>query len=196
MAVSTNDDPEGQYVASLRWRQQDLQGKLEAIGAEIASLTRSEADFKQQLRAIEQLLVAAGESAVSQDPLIASTPHRADGPPRPNGANPDADDAPFDFSAWGPKSRAIYTTAAEVIRDAGVPLHYRVLADEVQKKVALSGADPGATLIAHLNRAQDVFPRVGRGIYGLEGLVTAPVPSATSAGASSKRRPRTRRRTG
>ena len=131
------------YVESLRWRQQDLQAKLDGIGAQIASLTRSEADLKQQLRAIEQLLSAAGELALGVNEVVLPARHASDGAADSNGAEPHADGGSFDFSSWGPKSRAIYMTAADVICEAGVPLHYRVLAEEIQKKVALSGVDPG-----------------------------------------------------
>jgi hypothetical protein len=84
-----------------------------------------------------------------------------------------------------------------VIVDAGVPLHYRVLAEHVREKVPLSGADPGATLIAHLHRAQEIFPRVGRGIYGIAGMVNrASVEHARAQPSvpARKRRQRVRRR--
>jgi hypothetical protein len=195
MSRDTDADQERAFIESLRWRQQDLQGKLQAIGGQLAALTRSEADLKQQLRSVEQLLSAAGEPFGRVNEAAVPAQHFSADTASSNGAGRDADGAPFDFSSWGPKSRAIYVTAADVIREAGVPLHYRVLAEEVQKRVALGGVDPGATLIAHLNRARDIFPRVGRGIYGLEGLVTATAPLETSAATPTGRRPKTRRRT-
>lgn len=196
MAHDTDQDARRVYVDSLRWRQHDLRGKIGAIGRQIAVWTRDEAELKQQLRAVEQLLSAEGEPA--GDPQrnlavvhVSTGGDASDG----NGRGPDTEDPSLSFAEWGPKSRAIYTAAAEVIREAGVPLHYRVLAEEVQKLVALGGADPGATLIAHLHRAQDVFPRVGRGIYGLQGMVTVAPTDKRGAAATTARRPKTRRRT-
>jgi len=194
MGQDTDHDARRVYVDSLRWRQHDLQGKIEAIGRQIAAWTRDDAELKQQLRAVEQLLSAEGEPAA--DPqrnvgLVQVGTDASDG----NGRGPDPDQPSLSFAEWGPKSRAIYTAAAEVIREAGVPLHYRVLAEEVQKHVALGGNDPGATLIAHLHRAQDVFPRVGRGIYGLQGMVAVEQPAKTGTAATTARRRKTRRRT-
>jgi hypothetical protein len=188
-------DPERLYVDSLRWRQQDLQGKLDAIGLQIASWTRDETDLKQQLRAVEQLLSAVGAPASEASPTIAVAHDAVDRSLLAEAVDVGANGAALDFSSWGPKSRAIYTTAAQVIKDAGVPLHYRVLAEEVQKKVALGGVDPGATLIAHLHRAQEFFPRVGRGVYALQGMATTPPPAATPTKAPAGRRRKTRRRT-
>ena len=180
------------YVDSLRWRRSDLQGKIEAIGRQMAAWARDETELKQQMRAVEQLLTAEGEQSVGR--------HRVMAPPQEgvatsaSGPAPDSDHASLGLARWGPKSGVIYAAAAEVIREAGVPLHYRVLAGEVQKRVALGGVDPGATLIAHLHRAKDVFPRVGRGIYGLQGMVANARPDVP-ADVSPTRRCRTRRRT-
>jgi hypothetical protein len=139
---------------------------------------------------VEQLLGAAGEVVGRANESIVPSQHDSDGARSRHGPDPDSNGVVLDFSSWGPKSRAIYITAAEVIREAGVPLHYRVLAEEVQKQVALSGVDPGATLIAHLNRAREIFPRVGRGIYGLEGVTASAAPTETP----TRHRAKTRRR--
>lgn len=196
MRMETESDKSAQrvYVESLRWRQADLGGKLEALTRQITAMTRDEAELKQQLRAVEQLLSVEGESPVP--PQLTRTVMSGTAASTATGKEdaPDVDDPSLTFAQWSPKSRAIYTAAAEAIREAGVPLHYRMLAEQVQKRVALGGVDPGATLIAHLHRAQDVFPRVGRGIYGLQGITT--VTTAIDAGAKpTKRRRRARRRT-
>ncbi len=195
MAQDTDHDARRVYVDSLRWRQHDLQGKIEAIGRQLAALTRDDAELKQQLRAVDQLLSAEGEPAADPHRNAALVQVGADDSASGNGRGPDPDSPSLSFAEWGPKSRAIYTAAAEVIREAGVPLHYRVLAEEVQKHVALGGNDPGATLIAHLHRAQDVFPRVGRGIYALQGMVAVAQTDDPVATAPTARRRKTRRRT-
>jgi HB1, ASXL, restriction endonuclease HTH domain len=193
MVSGTKTEAERLYVDSLRWRQQDLQAKVEDVGVQIAELTKREAELKQQLRAVHQLLTAEGATATGNR----AAAHSSDGSVArvlPSDPIRDSGDARLDFSAWSPRARGIYESAAQAIREAGVPLHYRVIAEEVQKRVPISGADAGATLIAHLHRAQDMFPRVGRGIYGLQGMVEVAgadrSPSATPAG----RRRRTRRR--
>lgn len=196
MDHDSDQDARRTYVDSLRWRRHDLQGKIEATGRQIAASTRDETELKQHLRAVEQLLSAEGEQPT--DPYPATGPFQIGTDasiPSGNGSEPDSDQASLSFARWGPKSRAIYTAAAAVIREAGVPLYYRVLAEEVQKHVALGGVDPGATLIAHLHRAQDVFPRVGRGVYGLHGMVTVAPRDNPPATAPARRRRKTRRRT-
>jgi hypothetical protein len=146
-------------------------------------LQKEEGDLIQEVRAIDLLIGAARGNGT----LLPQGPDSANAlPVRGGGAIPD-------FGAWGPTGREIYQRAYEVIRDAGVPLHYRVLAEQVRQRVPLSGADPGATLIAHLHRAQDVFPRLGRGVYGIAGMVDKPSLSPEVAGAG-KRRQRVRRR--
>ena len=194
MVAESDERAQRIYVESLRWRQADLGGKLDTVTRQIAAMTRDEADLKQQLRAVEQLLSVEGD---------ATAPPRGTGTVKGgattqvksgNEVAPDADDPSVTFAQWSLKSRAIYTAAADALREAGVPLHYRMLAEQVQKRVALGGVDPGATLIAHLHRAQDVFPRVGRGVYGLQGM--APAATTGDAGTKpAKRRRRARRRT-
>lgn len=195
MAHDADQEAQRVYIDSLRWRQYNLQGKIEAIGRQIVAWTRDEAELKQQLRAVEHLLSAEGEPPTDPPRAIAPVQVGTDASASGNGRGPDSDHPSLSFARWGPKSRAIYTAAAEVIREAGVPLHYRVLAEEVQKHVALGGVDPGATLIAHLHRAQDVFPRVGRGIYGLQRMVAVTQRDAPAATAPATRRRKTRRRT-
>lgn len=194
MVQVADGDAERVYVDSLRWRREDLQGKLEAVGLEIASLTRDEAELRQQLRAVEQLLTASGASLTDGKGSIHMVDGRGDVAASASRGTDDADRGSLDFSAFGPKSRGIYSAAAQVIGEAGVPLHYRVLAEEVQKRVPLSGVDPGATLIAHLQRAKDFFPRVGRGVYGLQGMANAGT-DATLPQTTAGRRRKTRRRT-
>jgi hypothetical protein len=195
MLQGDNGEAQRQYVDSLRWRRKDLQGRLEAIAPQIASLTRDETELRQQLRAVEQLLsVEDGQADTRPTPAELGT-GQPDAPISLGGGELEAENGSLDFRAWGPKSRGIYEAAAQVIREAGVPLHYRVLAEEVQKKVPLSGVDPGATLIAHFHRAQEAFPRVGRGVYGLKGMVADIEPLPKSAGAPVRRRRKTRRRT-
>lgn len=195
MELVSDQEAQRVYVDSLRWRKHDLQGKIEVVGRQIAAWTRDEAELKQQLRAVEQLLSAEGESSGNPRGAIAPVQVGSDASVSGNGRGPDSDHASLSFARAGSKSRAIYTAAAEVIREAGVPLHYRVLAEEVQKHVALGGVDPGATLIAHLHRAQDVFPRVGRGIYGLQGMVSVTQRDEPAATTPATRRRKTRRRT-
>ncbi len=193
MVQDTDSSSQRQYVDSLRWRQGDLQTKIESIGRQIATWTRDEAELKQQLRAVEHLLSAEGEAPADRQGNEATVMMRRDALSSANGRGLTSDGPSLTFAEWGPKSRAIYTAAAEVIQEAGVPLHYRVLAAEVQKHVPLSGVDPGATLIAHLHRAQDLFPRLGRGIYGLQGLVAIAQHDRTVTAPAGRRR-KTRRR--
>jgi hypothetical protein len=196
MVHDSDHDARRMYVDSLRWRRSDLQGKLEAVGRQIAASTRAETELRQHLRAVEQLLLAEGEQRVEAS--LAGDPFQigSDSPMGiANGGESESDQPSLSFARWGPKSRAIYTAAAAAIREAGVPLYYRVLAEEVQKHVALGGVDPGATLIAHLHRAQDVFPRVGRGVYSLQGMVAGIQQDEPEAKAPASRRRKTRRRT-
>ena len=171
------------YLESLAWRQAEIRGRLEAVRAEVQALQKEESDLIQQVRALD-LLIGAAKGNGASPPMGPSSTQLV--PEQKTGTMPD-------FAAFGPTAREIYQRAYDVIRDAGMPLHYRVLAEQVQEKVPLSGADPGATLIAHLHRAQDVFPRLGRGIYGITGLVDKPSlpPQIDGAG---KRRQRVRRR--
>jgi hypothetical protein len=171
------------YLESLVWRQADIRGRLEILRSQVLVLQREENDLIQEVRAIDLLIGAAK----GNDTLLPQGLDSANALPVPRaGAIPD-------FGAWGPTGREIYQRAYEVIRDAGVPLHYRVLAEQVRQRVPLSGVDPGATLIAHLHRAQDVFPRLGRGVYGIAGMVDTSSLSPEVAGAG-KRRQRVRRR--
>ncbi len=180
-------DPKALYLESLRWRHDSLKQQLDAAQKQMDELNRNEASLTLQLRAVEQLLaVEVAEEPNGSRGLEgqASTPPAGAGPELESlsvptaadhldGGNSAEDQGTIDWSIWGPKARRIYVAAAQALRDAGVPLHYRVLADEVQKQVPLSGADAGATLIAHMHRAQEVFPRLGRGIYGLRGMTTS-----------------------
>jgi hypothetical protein len=196
MGHDSDEDARRIYVDSLRWRRSDLQGKLEAVGRQIAARTRDETELRQHLRAVEQLLLAEGERKTETSPARDPFQIGSDSPTSTgNAGEPESDHQSLSFARWGPKSRAIYAAAAAAIREAGVPLYYRVLAEEVQKNVALGGVDPGATLIAHLHRAQDVFPRVGRGVYGLQGMVAGNQQDQPKAKASASRRRKTRRRT-
>lgn len=179
----------------LRWRRGDLQGKINDVRSQLESLKNQEDELLQQLRAVEQLLFTSDGSSNGAPESRSTVPAGPGGAAAPG--EPDADASSMDFSTFGPTARKIYASAEQVLREAGVPLHYRVLAEEVQKHAPLSGRDPGATLIAHLQRAQDLFPRVGRGVYGLQGMAEGPQPSATDgAGASrpTQKRRRTRRR--
>ncbi len=194
--IRMDSAPEDLYVASLRWRRGDLQQKLDTVGAKMQALTDEEAQLRQQMRAVDQLLAAAHPEQELESADGAAV-HAGSNGAVPGGGQDSAEPTP-DFTAWGPTARRIYACAEEVIREAGVPLHYRVLADEIQKKVALSGGDPGATLIAHLHRAQEVFPRVGRGVYGLAGMtqsISTGTDSVLAPTATRRRRPKTRRRT-
>jgi hypothetical protein len=187
------------YVDSLLWRRDDLQATIGALGEQIALLSKEETELKQQLRALDQLL-GAEESRISDQTLLASAPPAgAEQPVEGTSARTNGAAADVALRATGPKSRAIYAAVADALHAAGVPLHYRILAEEVQKKVPLTGADPGATLIAHLHRAQDLFPRLGRGVYGLSGMITSePLGSGTNASSppqtTRRRHPKTRRR--
>ena len=183
------------YVESLRWRCGDLQAKLQVVSSQIASLTRDESELRQQLRAVEQLLAAEGASPTESKGSIGHASKNTNGSVSATGDGHETDADSLDFSSWGPKARGIYVAAAQAIADAAIPLHYRVLAEEVQKKVPLSGVDPGATLIAHLHRAQHIFPRVGRGVYGLQGMVAATATAKASPSTPVRRRRKTRRRT-
>jgi hypothetical protein len=171
------------YLESLVWRQADLRGRLELLRSQVQALQKEESDLIQEVRAIDLLIGAAGGNGT-----------RPASQPDSTHASPDGiGSATPDFGAWSPTAREIYQRAYEVILDAGVPLHYRVLAEHIQAKVPLGGNDPGATLIAHLHRAQDIFPRLGRGVYGIAGMQAKPsvVPPVGTPG---KRRQRVRRR--
>lgn len=171
------------YLESLVWHQADIRGRLEVIRSQVQVLQREENDLIQEVRAIDLLIGAAKGNGT----LLPQGSDSANALPVPGGG------AIPDFGAWGPTGREIYQRAYEVIRDAGVPLHYRVIAEQVRQRVPLSGVDPGATLIAHFHRAQDFFPRLGRGVYGIAGMVDKPLPSPEASGAG-KRRQRVRRR--
>lgn len=190
MARATATECEQKYVESLRWRRGDLQGKIAAVRGRLQALTAEESEFLQELRAVEQLLFAA-DGAVQQ--VEAARPNAELDTATRRG--PGAESSSLDLSGYGPTARRIYVSVERVIRDAGVPLHYRVLAEEVQKHAPLSGKDPGATLIAHLHRAQELFPRVGRGVYGVQGMVNPDlVPEQPSNEGKATKRRRTRRR--
>lgn len=190
-------------MESLRWRQGHLKAELGATQARIEDLNRQEASLTVQLRAVEQLLSVEevrnpASGSRSEPPTSAAAELSAtksfDTPKAPRAADFEAED----WSGFGPKARKIYMATASVLREAGVPLHYRALAEEIQKQVPLTGSDPGATLIAHLHRAQHLFPRVARGVYGLAGAVgTETSPEGTDEAAhpaAAKRRVRRRRR--
>jgi hypothetical protein len=197
MSMAHVDPSEAQrlYVESLRWRSGDLLAKLQALVSQIASLTRDETELRQQLRAVEQLLAAEGASPTDSKGSIGHVGKNTNGSVSATGNGKETDGGSLDFSSWGPKARGIYVAAAQAIADAAIPLHYRVLAAEVQKNVPLSGVDPGATLIAHLHRAQHIFPRVGRGVYGLQGMGTAAATVKAPGSTPVRRRRKTRRRT-
>jgi hypothetical protein len=178
---------------SLRWRRGDLQGKMADVSEKLQALSKEEDALRQELRAVEQLLFAADGDG--SDVKSAGRPEKVQkAPPGPPGTAEPTPDS-LDLTGYGPTARKILASVEQVIREAGVPLHYRVLAEEVQKRAPLSGKDPGATLIAHLHRAQDHFPRVGRGVYGIQGMVDAqPTAEPSNGSNSTKRRRRTRRR--
>jgi hypothetical protein len=207
MAELVARDPKAAYLESLRWRHDSLKQQLDAAQKQMEELNRNEASLTLQLRAVEQLLaveVAEEPNGVglqvgalpAPDTLEPGSLSAATSADHREGWDAAEDQTTIDWSVWGPKARRIYVAAAQALRDAGVPLHYRVLADEVQKQVPLSGADAGATLIAHMHRAQEIFPRLGRGIYGLRGMTTSDSPSKASApiGRLAGRVRRTRRR--
>ena len=175
------------YLESLVWRQAEIRARLETLRSQIQVFQKEEADLMQEVRAIDLLLGASNGRSTSSQSKPGS---------RADARDPDGHTLP-DFSAWGPTAREIYQCTYKVILDAGVPLHYRVLAEHVRERVPLSGADPGATLIAHLHRAQEIFPRVGRGIYGVAEMVPKPSTGAVDEDqrpSARKRRPRIRRR--
>ncbi|MBJ7604464.1 MAG: winged helix-turn-helix domain-containing protein [Candidatus Dormibacteraeota bacterium] len=173
------------YVGGLKWRQDQIRSKLGLIAAEIESLASAEKETRRELEAIELLLQATGHG--TDEKADVSPTYSRDG----RRENPSIGNG----SGIGPTARRVYELAQQALRDAGVPLHYRVLADEIQKEMRLSGADPGATLIAHLHRAPHLFPRVGRGIYAIPEVLPADGSSAGNALGDSGRRPRVRRRT-
>ena len=178
------------YLESLRWRRGDLQSRLGQLKVELDRLSHEESGVNRELQALDVLLAAAEQPATNASVR----------PTSPIGSAGDtltlAPVGDTDPSAFGPTARVIYARAEEIIRDAGVPLHYRILADEIQKRVPLSGADPGATLIAHLHRAPHLFPRVGRGIYAIPEVVPFQDGKRSNSEASTgRRKPRVRRRT-
>ena len=185
----THSSPdERAYIEGLEWRKDGLQARVKAVRDQIEALDQEAVTLRHELASVEHLLSAVGASGENQ----------RDVSPLP--ATGDAvGGLSAELSAWGPTARRIYTVAHQVIEEAGVPLHYRLLADEIQKTVPLSGADPGATLIAHLHRAPDLFPRVGRGVYALSSMIapgtdTDSQPRGDSS-TTRKRRTRVRRRT-
>jgi hypothetical protein len=200
MTTPREPKPEILYVESLRWRQSWLRAELDSVQGRIEDLNREEATLTVQLRAVEQLLsveqiqMSNGVQAAPSHHLeraSAEPTDKAEGSSTPSAE----DDQAVDWSVFGPKSRKIYVATANVLREAGVPLHYRVLADEVQKQVPLAGTDPGATLIAHLHRAQHLFPRIARGVYGLGGAKVATTEGPTEATAEVPVTRRVRRKT-
>jgi hypothetical protein len=125
------------YVESLRWRRGDLEDRISKVREEMEVLAQQEGSLRQEVRAVEQLLSAA-------NPTTNGRAQASDGPAetvadRRSTPNAEADLA--DFSGFGPTARRIYASAEQALLDAGVPLHYRVLADEVQKTAPLSGRD-------------------------------------------------------
>jgi hypothetical protein len=175
------------YLKSLVWRQAEIRSRLETLRSQLQAFQREEAELMQEVRAIDLLLGAAKVNGS----LVQSKAE-----PSAEGSDSASQELP-DFSAWGPTAREIYQCTYKVILDAGVPMHYRVLAEHVRERVQLSGADPGATLIAHLHRAQEIFPRVGRGVYGIAGMVNKPAIERIGAEPGvppRKRRQRVRRR--
>jgi hypothetical protein len=187
---------EEMYVESLLWRRGDLERKLASVHERMQVLSGEESDLRQELRAVEQLLFAVAGNTRSTEESESPSSARPAEADVPSADSPTSADTTEKLEGYGPTARKIYMTAERVILEAGVPLHYRVLAEEVQKRTPLSGKDPGATLIAHLHRAQDLFPRVGRGVYGVRGLVdpTPPVTPTTNGQPASTNRRRTRRR--
>jgi len=201
MTIAREPNPEILYVESLRWRQSWLRAELDSVQGRIEDLNREEATLTVQLRAVEQLLsVEQIQISNGAQPAAAHLLEKAAAEPTDSKeegtSKPSAeDDQAVDWSVFGPKSRKIYVATANVLREAGVPLHYRVLADEVQKQVPLAGTDPGATLIAHLHRAQHLFPRIARGVYGLGGTKLATTEGPTEAIAEVTATRRVRRKT-
>lgn len=195
MAHATVTQSERAYVESLRWRRGDLQSKIADLRDRLQALSKEEDALRQELRAVEQLLFAADGVAHETEPPGSAAEVPKARSSASSGA-PESSTDSLDLTGYGPTARRIYASAERIIREAGVPLHYRMLAEEVQKHAPLSGKDPGATLIAHLHRAQDLFPRVGRGVYGVKGMVGAPSTADQPNGSTTttKKRRRTRRR--
>ena len=193
MNDATSSESERVYIDSLRWRRGDLEAKLATTRESLETLSKQETGLREELRAVDQLLfaasgTAAGDNGAGRRRSETTSPRAED-----NGlaAGPE----PSDLVGYGPTAQKIYACADQVIREAGVPLHYRVLADEVHKRIHLGGKDPGATLMAHLHRAQDLFPRLGRGVYGVPGMVDPEAAAPEQTASKSGRRRRTQRRT-
>jgi len=61
--------------------------------------------------------------------------------------------------------------ACDVLSRKGVPMHYKEILEEVNKRgIVIGGHDPGTTLIAYLGRDKRFAkaPKVGRGYWGLK----------------------------
>ncbi len=65
------------------------------------------------------------------------------------------------------QGKSIPDLAEEVLRDAGIPLHYTAIMREIESKykIAIPGKNPKANMNAHLHKSR--FVRVGRSVYGL-----------------------------
>lgn len=150
-----------EYLSGLSWRRDRLKAELDTIESQKQELLRREAGLVAQLRSIETLLVA--ESAISES----QGSMRGQSPPLASEAVSDAETTSGDVPSE--IGNRIYTAVESSLRDAAVPLHYKSLAEMVQKLVPLRGKDPAATLLAYLSKVPQRFPRVGRGVYALAG---------------------------
>jgi hypothetical protein len=188
---SSDRDRREAYLAGLEWKHGVLQAELAVVRAEAERLTKEEAQILNRLRALETLLMlevgavatnAALESldkdgSLEQSTTLAAFEARQPGVPGSSAEILITETRPNGTGVLSSKTRLIYQSVRRVLIEAGVPMHYRQIAEEVQKSVPLNGADPAATLIAHLSRARDLFPRVGRGHYW---LADTPLPTGAS----------------
>jgi len=184
------------YIAGLRWRQRALREDLASVRARLEELTQEEARILNQLRPLESLLAIEPGAEEAKDFVEATSREDGSAPMRVNPVESrsfltdpvpaSASETQWEWPAGtGPKARLVYQAVDKVLREAAAPMHYRFIADEVQKVVPLRGSDPAATLIAHLSRARSLFPRVARGFYWLAG---EPLPIGVSVGPTERRR--------
>jgi hypothetical protein len=148
------------YLELLRWRRRDLQKDLDALSRQRQQLAQAEAAIVNQVRSLDTLLAA--EEARGAGEFGARGPANSEFV-----APPLIDDSSADVGSM------IRDAAERVLREAGGPMHYKVIANRVQTMVPLRGKNPAATLLTFLTKDADRFCRVDRGCYSLNEIAAA-----------------------
>lgn len=189
------------YRQVLRGRREELGRELQRIADMRDALTRQEARILQQVRSLDALLTMeldGGDLGIPAElrasEVAGDDTHGAGATDAPGSGATAVHQGVASDPALAPRDvrDLVLDAVQQVLRQEGVPLHYRQLADTVGTQAPLRGKDPGATLLAHLSRAADRFVRVGRGIYW---LADEPLPAGILVAAGGRRRARRGRRT-